>query len=525
MSWDLVKLGAVAKVKNGYAFKSKEYVNDGSRIIRITNVQKGEIVDNSPQFIDSSRLSEFKSFQLFAEDILISLTGNVGRVGMLKKEHEPALLNQRVGAIKVISKKIYPKYLYLLLNSDKFEKDAIKNSSGAAQLNLSSKWVEEYNIPLPPLNDQIRIAALLSGVETIIATRKDNLRLLDEFLKSTFLEMFGDPVRNEKGWGKKEIGNLLFNIDSGWSPKCFARKAEANEWGVLKLGAVTSCIYDDSENKALPEDVIPKLENEVHVGDLLFSRKNTYELVAACAYVFKTKQHLMMSDLIFRLVIKDKNEINPLYMWKLLIDSRQRRIIQSLAGGAAGSMPNISKQKLKSTFIPVPPIELQNQFAAIVEKVESLKENYQKNLTELENLYGALSQKAFKGALDLSRVPLATNLLKETYESTNSLTAVKHENTRGLTKGMRTTKIKTTQELFDDFISNNSGFFSIDDFWKVVLNQFQNCHDLEDPYLYSPYYLRDYEEVKQWLFDLIKIGKVSQRFNETTNQIELSINP
>jgi type I restriction enzyme S subunit len=143
MSWNLVKLKSVANVKNGYAFKSKDYLNEGIRIIRITNVQKGQIVDNNPQFIDFSRLSEFKSFQVFADDILISMTGNVGRVGMLKKEHELALLNQRVGAINVISEKISPKYLYQLLNSIEFEKDAIRNSNGVAQLNLSSKWVEE----------------------------------------------------------------------------------------------------------------------------------------------------------------------------------------------------------------------------------------------------------------------------------------------------------------------------------------------------------------------------------------------
>jgi len=82
--------------------------------------------------------------------------------------------------------------------------------------------------------------------------------------------------------------------------------------------------------------------------------------------------------------------------------------IQSLAGGAAGSMPNISKTNLKKVLLPIPPTALQNQFATIVKKVESLKSRYQQSLTDLETLYGALSQKAFKGELDLSRVPLPT---------------------------------------------------------------------------------------------------------------------
>ncbi|MGV8597366.1 restriction endonuclease subunit S, partial [Pseudomonas aeruginosa] len=92
--------------------------------------------------------------------------------------------------------------------------------------------------------------------------------------------------------------------------------------------------------------------------------------------------------------------------WKLLICDSQRKRIQSLAAGAAGSMPNISKANLKTVLLPIPPWPLQNQFATIVEKVEGIKSLYQQSLTDLEALYGALSQQAFRGELDLSRVPL-----------------------------------------------------------------------------------------------------------------------
>ena len=175
---------------------------------------------------------------------------------------------------------------------------------------------------------------------------------------------------------------------------------------MLKLGAVTSCYFQQNENKALPEDVKPQTKHEIKKGDLLFSRKNTYELVAACAYVFNTRSKLLMPDLIFRFVFKEDAEVNPIFIWKLLTADSQRNKIQSFAAGAAGSMPNISKTNLKKVLLPIPPLEVQNQFAAIVEKVEGLKSQYQQSLTELENLYGALSQKAFKGKLDLSRVIL-----------------------------------------------------------------------------------------------------------------------
>ena len=371
---------------------------------------------------------------------------------------------------------------------------------------------------MPAVKEQIRITTLLSRVDVLINTRKDNLQLLDDFLKSTFLEMFGDPVKNEKEWKKKEIDLLLSNVESGWSPKCEARQVNDGEWGVLKLGAVTKCTYDDSENKALPENVEPKEKNEINKGDILFSRKNTYELIAACAYVFKTKEKLMMSDLIFRLVINDTNEINPLYLWKLLTNNRQRRAIQSLAGGAAGSMPNISKQKLKFTRIPVPPITLQNKFSTIVEKVETIKSQYQQNLTELENLYGSLSQKAFKGELDLSRIPLPNTMEGTVIEPVVEVKTEIEQAEYSVPKP-ETHQI-LLRKLFDAFtLEQKEKTFLLDDFWQYAETNSQEYMD-EDSQALG---LSDYEHTKQWLFDLIENGKIEQQFVDDSKQIKLKV--
>jgi type I restriction enzyme S subunit len=117
-----------------------------------------------------------------------------------------------------------------------------------------------------------------------------------------------------------------------------------------------------------------------------------------------------MPDLIFRFVFRSDAGVNPIYMWKLLTAESQRKNIQSLAAGAAGSMPNISKTNLREARLPTPPLPLQERFAVIVEKVEGIKSRYQRSLTDLETLYGALSQQAFKGELDLSRVPAFESL-------------------------------------------------------------------------------------------------------------------
>ena len=119
----------------------------------------------------------------------------------------------------------------------------------------------------------------------------------------------------------------------------------------LKLGAIPQCKYDDSQNKALPPENQPRLELEVKTGDLIFSRKNTYDLVTAVAYVHETKPKLMLPDLIFRVCISPYSQINSKFIWQLLIQTNQRKEIQKLAGGAAGFIPNISKKKLFTSLL------------------------------------------------------------------------------------------------------------------------------------------------------------------------------
>jgi type I restriction enzyme S subunit len=390
--------------------------------------------------------------------------------------------------------------------------------TGATRGKLTRKHLDLIKIPLPSIDDQTRIATLLSKVESLIAKRKKSVADLDELLKSTFLEMFGDPVRNEMGWAKEKFDDLLENIDSGWSPKCEPVPSSQDEWGVLKLGAVTTCIYNETENKALIPGTQPKKNLEICAGDLLFSRKNTYDLVAACAYVFKTRPRLLLPDLIFRFVLKKKAKVNPIFLWKLLTSYSQRKAIQSLAGGAAGSMPNISKAKLKTIKLPMPPERLQNQFAIIVEKVESLKEKYQNSLKGLETLYGALSQKAFKGKLDLSRIPITVELKPK-----DITTGVPQVGEPVVTFQDKPDKAPEAREqilhrLFNGFISGaKNGALFLDDFWLEAEEKLMDFMDEDAP----PLSVADYDRVRDWLFDMLAQGKVAQVFNEQENRMEI----
>lgn len=153
--WDMMPIGDACEILNGYAFKSKLYVDNGIRVIRITNVQKGSIEDSDPQFYPMSYMEELERYILQQDDILLSLTGNVGRTGLLPSHMLPAALNQRVACIRVKPGiQLNKHFLYAMMNTDFFEADCIKSSQGIAQKNMSTEWLKAYMIPIPPMELQ-----------------------------------------------------------------------------------------------------------------------------------------------------------------------------------------------------------------------------------------------------------------------------------------------------------------------------------------------------------------------------------
>ncbi len=308
----------------------------------------------------------------------------------------PVTVNQDLKALRC-GERILPDYLarYLQANAT----NILTKVRGTTADNIPTESLRQLPIPLPPLSEQKRIAEILDRAEALRAKRRAALALLDELTQSIFLEMFGDPVSNPKGWERVRFRTILDRIDSGWSPKCLDRPVQDNEWGVLKLGAVTWCKYNPFENKALPPGIDPRPELETQRGDLLFTRKNTFELVAACSLVGETPPKLMIPDLVFRFRFKEEAQVNSVFLQRLLTHPNKRKEIQRLAGGSSGSMPNISKSRLQTAMIELPPIKLQNEYAKRVESIEKLKRPIEKSLAELDELFASLQSRAFKGDL------------------------------------------------------------------------------------------------------------------------------
>ncbi|MFE7286695.1 restriction endonuclease subunit S [Streptomyces noursei] len=317
----------------------------------------------------------------------------------------PVAINQDMKAL-ICSEKVDPSYLAYF----------IKERSGTILQWVRATTADNFpvselmnlRIPLPPVGEQRRIAQILDHVEALRAERREALVVLDDLARSIFLDMFGDPLENPKGWPRLPLSEILLRIESGKSPQCLDRPAEKLEWGVLKLGAVTKCVYEPAENKALPDEITPDRRHEVRKGDLLFSRKNTAALVAAVAYVRSTQPHLLLPDLIFRLVPKDHAPIDKVYLHALFTYPSKRRKVQELASGSAASMLNISKAKLLGFKCEVPPLELQQEFSRRLDALENLKSTHRSHLAELNALFAALRHRAFNGELSQGDPGFAT---------------------------------------------------------------------------------------------------------------------
>ena len=156
--YPIAQLGELVNILNGYAFKSTSFINSGIRVIRISNVQRGEIIDKQPVFYPNDT-NDIEKYLLKEDDILMSLTGEVGRVGLLPKDLLPAALNQRVACLREKeTSRILHKYLFHFLNTDKFCEDCnIFANDGLGRNNLSTEWLKLYPLPLPPIYIQQQI--------------------------------------------------------------------------------------------------------------------------------------------------------------------------------------------------------------------------------------------------------------------------------------------------------------------------------------------------------------------------------
>ena len=387
--WEYKKLGEVCDVINGYAFKSSKYTSQGTRIIRITNVQKGYVVDNDPKFYSDEDFKDLFQYSLFEGDLVMSLTGNVGRVGILQKNMLPAALNQRVACLRVKSEKMQLNYLFHLLNSNLFENAAIQSARGIAQLNMSTEWLKNYIIPLPPLSTQLAIVSELDKINELIRLKKEQLKDFDNLAQSLFYEMFGDPVENEKGWEVKKLREIG-EVKTGNTPS----RSNDNFYNEKFIEWIkTDNIRNEQMNPTTAAEYLSRDGAEcgriVSKGSILVACiAGSLSSIGKCCI---TTKNVAFNQQI-NAITPYGDFCNSIYLYELIRNSY--KYIQQNA--TTGMKHILSKSIFEKMKFPLPPLSLQRLFAQRIEQIEREKSEVQKSIQDLETLLASRMQYWFE---------------------------------------------------------------------------------------------------------------------------------
>ena len=382
--WDYKKLGELVQVLNGYAFKSSLYENQGIRVLRITNVQKGNIVDDDPKYYPLSLTDEIRNYLLKENDLLMSLTGNVGRVGLLTKEMLPAALNQRVACLRILSNGLNLGFLFHYLNSDKFEQDAVLSAKGIAQKNMSTEWLKDYKLPLPPISVQQTIVSELDKINELIRLKKEQQKDYDNLAQSIFYEMFGDPVINEKGWEFMKIGEIgTVERGAGISKKDFVEDGlPCIHYGQLHtiLGPTTR-----HHHSCIPESLLPKYKI-AHTNDVIMAITSE-DVEGSCKSTAWLGNYdiVIGSDAAILHHEQDGTFLSYYTMTKAFFNEKSK-----YAKGF--KVTHISAKEIENIPVYLPPLALQKDFAKRIEVIEHQKENIKSTIQDLETLLASRMQ-------------------------------------------------------------------------------------------------------------------------------------
>lgn len=389
-----IRLGDACDILNGFAFKSENYVDSGIRVIRIANVQKGYIEDNTPVFYPLET-NELDKYMLEEGDLLMALTGNVGRVAILKKEFMPAALNQRVACLRLKTDRVAKDYLFHVLNSAFFGQQCIQSSKGVAQKNMSTEWLKDYEIPMYPKEQQELIADILDKTRNIIISRNYELKKLDDLIKARFVEMFGDAYLNEFGWKKIKIKNAVtVEPQNGMYKPQSDYVTDGSGIPILRIdGFYDGVVTDFSSLKRLRCSENERQKYLLYEDDVVINRVNSIEYLGKCAHINGLLEDTVYESNMMRMHF-DSTRFHPVYVCRLLCS---RFVYDQIVNHAkqAVNQASINQKDVLDFDIYEPPLKLQIQFADFVRAVDKSKVEIQKALDKTQMLFDSLMQEYF----------------------------------------------------------------------------------------------------------------------------------
>ena len=392
-----VKISEIAEQVRGVTY-SKDDASPSESDGMVPILRANNITDNGLQFsnlvwVPKSCVSQ-KQMLRKGDIVVATSSGSLDVVGKAAPvEHD---VEASFGAFcKVVrpGKSTDSHYLANYFKTAKYRAIISGLAAGANINNLRNEHIDNLEIPLPSLAEQKRIAAILDKADAIRRKLQQSLRLSDDFLRSVFLDMFGDPVTNPNGWPIVQIGDLLDSTSYGTSKKA---SETTGAFACLRMNNINySGGWDFTSLKYVDLDSKEQKKNLVHSGQLLFNRTNSKELVGKTA-VYRRKEPMAFAGYLVRGIANSHADAE--YISAYLNLPHGKAILRGMCKNIIG-MANINAEEFKSIRIQKPPVALQKKFAAIVHSTEEKKETLKKFLTESETLFSSLQQRAFRGEL------------------------------------------------------------------------------------------------------------------------------
>jgi len=306
-----------------------------------------------------------------------------------QKEENKLIASNFLLRLQPFVSKVVPKYLWYFLNSN-YSKIFIRSIVGATTYpNLKWNLYKLLSVPLPPLEAQKKIAAILDKADELRCNDQKILEKYDQLAQSVFLEMFGDPVYNKIKFDYCTIRDLVKEVKYGTSSKA----SQVGKYPYLRMNNITYSGYlDFSDLKYIDLKEKDKEKYLVKKGDLLFNRTNSKELVGKTA-VYGLKEPMAIAGYLIK--VRVNSFANPYFIWGYLNSKHGKKTLENMCKSIVG-MANINAQELQNIMILKPPIELQDKFAEIIKQIEVQKQLTQKSFKRSEELFQSLLQKAFR---------------------------------------------------------------------------------------------------------------------------------
>ena len=369
MKWEKVKLGDICEFAYGKSLPSKARSGNGYPVYG----SNGEVGLHDKALTQS-------------ETIIIGRKGSFGEINYCPGPCSP------IDTTYYITKENTDAHIPWLARRLKCL--GLNNLNRAAAIpGLNRADAYRQNLLLPPLEEQKRIAGILDAADALRAKRRESLAKLDDLLQSTFLDMFGDPVTNPKGWDRGIVGDLLDSANYGTSNKA---DLHLGDYPILRMNNITysgewnfkDLKYIDLEEKDLPKHL-------VHKGQILFNRTNSKELVGKTA-VYRKTEPMAFAGYLVRAITNDRTD--PEYVGAFMNFPTTKQFLRNKCKNIVG-MANINAKEFQKIPTLLPPLDLQQRFAKIVTSVEEQKAKMKKHLEQLDDLFASLQQRAFRGDL------------------------------------------------------------------------------------------------------------------------------